>query len=205
MWSFKTSCKILLVVGLLSLLGCKDYCMDSDFIEAYSEEFNPWFLDTTIIQKSVSSSIGVSEEINVDFQFRDYGDSVWDDCDNVFQRLESKGDYTFNVFPFILRIQFDNFGEEDGFVFSVSYDHYRNFRNLYQSNYRFVSEKTSSTNPIKHLTNVEIGNQFFEEVLEVNFKATQFPSEIKTLFVVKQVGIVLIILNNGTEIQLLPN
>ncbi len=205
MWSFKTSCKILLVVGLLSLSGCKDYCMDSVFIEAYSEKFNSWFLDTTITQKSVSSSIGVSEEINVDFQFRDYGDSVWDDCDNVFQRLESKGDYTFNVFKFILRIQFDNFGEEDGFEFSVSYDHFRNLRNLYQSNYRFVSEKTNTVNPIKRLTNVEIGNQFFEEVLEVNFNATQLASEIKTLYVVKELGIAQIILNNGTEIQLLQN
>lgn len=205
MFNFSSSRKLFVGILVLLLVACEKYCMDIDFINEKSEEFNTWFLDTTLTDKQLISSIGISDAVTVNPSFRDYGDSTWDDCDQVSQRLESSSNYLFNVFPFQLKIQFDNFGDKDGFEFSVNYDHYRDFRNFYKSHYKFVSEKTNARNPTTLVQNFECQGQFYEEALEVRFNRTNLPTEISRIYVVKEIGIVKIILNNETVLYLSPN
>ncbi len=201
MFNFSRSKKLLVLVIILSLASCRKYCMDIEFIEAQSLEFNTWFQDINITQKQVSSSVGITDEALLRNEFRDSGDSTWDDCGGVTQWLWTTSNYSFNKFPYRIEIRFDNFGEEDGFVFYTSYSRSGDFRNQYESAYRFVSQKTLPKNPTQLIVNFEHLGVLYSEALEVEFQQTSQPTEIKLMYVVKELGIVKLVLNNDIQID----
>lgn len=176
--------------------------MDIEFIEAQSPAFNTWFQDSTFVQKQVNSSIGISDVASLSHEFRDRGDSTWDDCGGVTQWLSSTSIYRFNKFPYQIEIRFDNYGEEDGFLFSTFYGVQGEFINRYESTYRFVSQRTNTRNPIQLIANFEHLGVLYSEALEIEFQQSSQPSEINRMYVVKEVGIVKLVLNNNTQIDM---
>lgn len=204
MFNYNLKSQFCIIGVILCIISCEKYCMDVDFIESKSIEFNTWLLDTSITIKQVNSSVGILDEAQIQSNYRGGYDCTWDDCDNVTQCFLSNATYRFNQFPFQIKIDLNNYGEENGFEFHVNYEHNSNFRRPYRSEFKFVTEKTNANNPTQLIQNFEHLGNFYEEALEVNFNQTALPTEIKKIYVVKEMGIVQLILNNDIHIDLVP-
>ncbi len=188
--------KIILFFSILLVsFSCKDECLDVELINQNTLLLEAWFTDSAIDSKQVISSIGIADEVIVKHDFQDYGDSIWDDCGNVTQSYRNIVSYEFFNFPYYIETELNKQGEEDGFEFRISI----NFEQI--SWYRFYSQQTSS-NSIELLENLEINAQVFSEVLKVNFNQNQSENGIKTIFFVKNHGIIRIELYNGTSLVL---
>lgn len=85
------------------------------------------------------------------------------------------------------------FRHSNGFEFIVLYNKKKLIYNF--------AKQSSTDNSIQILQNVDIENQFYEELLEIHFEFNS-DNEINKIYLAKQIGIVKIILNNGIEIFL---
>lgn len=193
---YKLKNKITIVLVFLVAIACKEECLDVNLINENTTLLETWFTDDAIESKTLTSSINITEEVALEHDFYDHGDSIWDDCGNVSQSFRSLVTYDFFNFPLYLETELSKQGEENGFEFRVKY----NFD--YEAYYKFVGKQTSSKNPVELLLDYEVNNQIYSEVLKVNFNQTQNENDIKTLYFVKMYGIVRIELNNGISIVL---
>lgn len=180
--------------------SCKEECLDLEFINNQTEEFTTWQTDSAIETKTANSSIGISDEVFLTHNFRDFGDSIWDDCDGVSQSFRSTTNYQFFNFPFQLSTELLKQGEENGFWIYFHYN-FNNNQNRIQQEYNFTKQSSSPRNSIVELSNFQLNNQIYPVVLKVELTTSTEPTQLKTLYFAKAEGIVRIILNNDVVID----
>ncbi len=69
-----------------------------NLIEERTEEFVSWQTSQNITEKTATSSININDEVELSHDFNDYGDSIWDDCDQVTTSFRNLTDYKFFFF-----------------------------------------------------------------------------------------------------------
>jgi hypothetical protein len=166
-----------------------------NLIEERTEEFVSWQTSQNITEKTATSSININDEVELSHDFNDYGDSIWDDCDQVTTSFRNLTDYKFFNFPFDISTVFLKQGEENGFEFSIQVNS-RNYK------YDFFRDNFSSGSHFEKLQNVEINNILYPEILKINILGEINENDIKTIFLVKEDGIVQIVLYNGIVVNL---
>ena len=193
---FKSISKYTLIILIfITLFSCREPCLDIPLINEKTEEMQSWYTNSEISIKSVTSSVGISDEITLTHEFYNYGDSIWDDCGNATESERSTVRYDFFNFPFSIETVFNKQGEENGFSFSVNY-------NMYTAKYKFTSQSSSSTNAIEYLTDFQLGDITYPEAFKITFNQTQDDTEIKDIIFVKDLGVVFVMLNSGISIEL---
>ena len=180
---------------LLSLSSCKEPCLDVTFIQDKTEELQSWYTDTELTIKNAESSIGISDNVILTHNYHNYGDSIWDDCGNVTQAERSAVRYDFYNFPFTIETDFYKQGEEKGFSLKVNY-------NTYNASYNFTTLQTSSNNSITYISDYTLNDIVYPDAFKVTFNETQSDTEIKELVLVKGLGIIYILLNEGISINM---
>ncbi len=186
----------LFYILISTVFSCKEPCLDLELINENTIVLESWFTDSEILNKSVTSSIGISDDVLLTHEFHDFGDSIWDDCGNASQSFRNSVTYQFFNFPFVIVTEQNKQGEEDGFEFRVIYN------TNYKAIYKLTSQSNSTNNSIELLYNFELNNQNYSEIFKISFNQTQENNEIKELFYVKEFGIVFIELNGGTTLTL---
>lgn len=174
-------------------MSCED-CLDIELINERTEVLNTWQTDSSLTSKTATSTIEISDEVLLTHEFQDFGDTIWDDCDGVTQSFRSLTHYQFFNFPFQLTTELYKQGEENGFEFII-------FNNEQRLGYNFII-KTSTNDAIAELENFEVNNLFYSELLKIDFDFPTSPNAIKTIYFVKEFGIIQIILNNDIVINL---
>ena len=180
---------------MLSISSCKEPCLDVSLINAKTEEMQSWYTNSEITTKSVESSVGISDDVNLTHEFYDFGDSIWDDCGNATQAERSTVQYDFFNFPFAIETVFNKQGEENGFSFTVNY-------NMYVASYYFTNENSTANNTITYISDYELNDIVYPDAFKVTFNETQTATEIKELIFVKELGIIYILLNDGISIEM---
>lgn len=188
----KSYLKLTFPILAFILMSCED-CLDMQTINQRTEEIQSWVTDSEIISKTATSTLQISDEVQLIHNTREASDIIWDNCDNVTQTFSHFTDYVFFNFPFDIKTEFYKQGEEEGFEFIVLYNDKKLIYNF--------ARQSSTDNSIQILQDVDIENQFYEELLEILFEFNS-ENEINKIYLAKQIGIVKIILNNGTEIFL---
>lgn len=188
---FKLILKLSILAVFTVLFSCKEECLDMDTINEYTEVMESWYLPTNTNLVHVTSSIGVSEQVNISQNYHDSGDSIWDDCDNATNSTRNEISYNFQNFPFRIYLVFAKQGEEDGFTFNSHIDY------QHSATYHFNSQATAE-NTIYYQQDITLNEINYPEVLQININTTQQPTEIKTIYYAKGIGIVQIELNQGT-------
>jgi hypothetical protein len=164
-------------------------------IDFQTEIINSWLTDESLTQKNLSSSIDISDQVVLVHTYRDYGDSIWDDCGHVSQSFSSSVDYQFFNFPFQLSTEFYKQGEENGFEFVLEYNQRRYV-------YNFTKQTSSPSQSIVEVQSLQLEENFYSEALQVTTTNSSNPNAIQTLYLVKDVGIVQIVLQNGVVLNL---
>ena len=180
---------------ILSLSSCKEPCLDLPLINEKTVELQSWYTDATLTTKDAESNIGISDNVNLTHNYQNYGDSIWDDCGNVTQAERSKVQYDFFNFPFTIETDFYKQGEEKGFSLRVNY-------NTYYASYNFTTLETTSHNSIVYLSDYTLNDMVYDGAFKVTFNETQNATEIKELVLVKNLGIIYILLNDGISIEM---
>lgn len=188
------SIRNILPIIILVFISCED-CLDIEEIDFQTEILNSWLTNDSISQKSLTSSIGISDQVELSHDFQDFGDSIWDDCGQVSQSFRNSVDYHFFNFPFQLSTAFYKQGEENGFEFILEY-------NQRQFVYNFTKQTSSPANSIVEVQSLQLEEIFYLEALKVSISNPSNSGDIKTLYLVKDVGIVQILLQNGTVLNL---
>ena len=188
------SIRNILPIIILVFISCED-CLDIEEIDVQTEILNSWLTDDSISQKSLTSSIGISDQVELSHDFQDFGDSIWDDCGQVSQSFRNSVDYHFFNFPFQLSTAFYKQGEENGFEFILEY-------NQRQFVYNFTKQTSSPANSIVEVQSLQLEEIFYLEALKVSISNPSNSGDIKTLYLVKDVGIVQILLQNGIVLNL---
>jgi len=186
---------IFIMLVLLSIFSCKEPCLDVPLINAKTEEMQSWYTNAEITTKLAESTVGISDEVNLTHEFYDFGDSIWDDCGNVTQAERSAVRYDFFNFPFSIETVFNKQGEENGFNLSVNY-------NMYAASYYFTSQSSSTNNTITYISDYELNTIVYTDAFKVTFNQTQNDTEIKELILVKDLGIIYILLNDGISVEM---
>jgi hypothetical protein len=184
---------LLLFLSLI-FLSCEE-CLNIEEIDVQTEILNSWLTDDSISQKSLTSSIGISDQVELSHDFQDFGDSIWDDCGQVSQSFRSSVDYQFFNFPFQLTTEFYKQGEENGFEFVLEYNQRRFV-------YNFTNQTSSPSQSIVEVQSLQLEENFYPEALQVTISNSSNPSDIKTLYLVKDMGIVQMVLQNGVVLNL---
>jgi len=164
-------------------------------IDFQTEVINSWLTDESITQKNLSSSIDISDQVMLMHTYRDYGDSIWDDCGQVSQSFSSSVDYQFFNFPFQLLTEFYKQGEENGFEFILEYNQRRFV-------YNFTKQTSSPSQSIVEVQSLQIQENFYPEALMVSLSDSSNTNSIQTLYVVKEMGIIQMVLQNGVVLNL---
>lgn len=189
---FKSTLKVFVFSFSIIFSSCVDDCLDMDVITEYTEIMESWYLNSSISSTDVTSSIGITEQVSISQNYNDYGDTIWDDCDNTTNSTRNEILYHFQNFPFDIEVIFDKQGEEDGFSYKL------NINYEYNSIYLFNSQSTDSDNPIYYIENITLNEINYPEVLKAEFHQANQPTEIKNIYYAKGIGIVQIELNQGT-------
>jgi hypothetical protein len=184
---------LLLFLSLI-FLSCEE-CLNIEEIDVQTEILNSWLTDDSISQKSLTSSIGISDQVELSHDFQDFGDSIWDDCGQVSKSFRSSVDYQFFNFPFQLTTEFYKQGEENGFEFVLEYNQRRFV-------YNFTNQTSSPSQSIVEVQSLQLEENFYPEALQVTISDSSNPSDIKTLYLVKDMGIVQMVLQNGVVLNL---
>lgn len=174
--------------------SCEE-CLDMELIEENTDVIESWFTNQEITNKLVTSSINISDSVNVVHNYNGSEESIFDDCGNVSGSFENQTSYSFNNFPFSIVTIFRKQGEENGFKFLIS-------SNEHDAYYEFNRQISSTGNTVELLNNYDLNNQNYEEIFKVSFGLATEPTEIKTIFYAKDTGVVFIELNNGITLNL---
>jgi hypothetical protein len=177
------------------VFSCKEPCLDIPLIDEKTEEMQAWYTDQMLVTKLAESSIGISDEVILNHDFQNFGDTIWDDCGNASESERSTVLYNFFNFPFTIETVFNKQGEEKGFSFRVNY-------NMYSAKYKFTSQSSSSNNTIEYITDYELNDVIYPEAFKITFNQTQDDIEIHELIFIKELGIIYITLNDGIDITL---
>jgi hypothetical protein len=183
------------IVATIVFFGCKEPCLDMALINDQTIEMQSWYTNTEVETKTATSSIGISDEVNLVHDFHNFGDTIWDDCGNATDSERSIVRYDFFNFAFSLETEFHKQGEENGFQFIVRY-------NTLIASYKFTSESSSSTNAIVPIMDYELNGTTYAEAFKITYNQTQNESEIRELIFVIDLGIIHITLVEGITIGL---
>lgn len=184
-----------IALGFLSLFTCKEPCLDLPLINAKTEEIQSWYTNSEITTKPAESSVGITDDVILVHDFQDFGDAIWDDCGNVTQAERSKVRYDFFNFPFSIETIFNKQGEENGFDLRVNY-------NMYSASYYFTAQNSTTENTITSISDYELNDIVYPDAFKVTFNQTENDTEINELILVKEFGVIYILLNNGISLEM---
>lgn len=178
---------IIILASIFS--SCTGECLDLELIDGQTIVLESWITDNSITSKNVTSSIGISEVISVTHDGRAPSETIFDDCGQSSESFNYSTFYDFNNFPINLRTSFKKQGEEDGFTLNID-NFYRK-----QTTYYLTSGR-STNNSIELLNNYDLNGTIYDEIFRINLKATE-DSDIKWVYLIKEIGVIQIELNNG--------
>lgn len=189
----------LILLGFLAFYSCiEEPCLDIPKLNQYTELTKSWFVDESIGNTTFTDKNGINQTlIKQTFDYFDFEDTIEDDCGNTYGNFNYSIQYLTSLsnIHFLIDIRGGVF-EGDGFYLKLLIS---NLNNGYKSTeYDFYKEQVRDNNSvIKLLPLLKIGERKFNDVLEINFRETFSPNDVKIVYYSRGNGIIKFTQENG--------
>ncbi|GAB1402905.1 hypothetical protein MASR1M74_00830 [Lentimicrobium sp.] len=181
--------------------GCvEEPCLDIVELDKQSALTKQWFVNDSIGNQIIVDRNGISQTLIVSSRHQHNSDAVIeDDCGNVYGSFSFTIQYNTSVSPLHFMVDIHGSGFRDGFYLKLTVTHASSVKS---TTYDFVTRACRENNAtIDIKEQITIFNKTYIDVLEINFKNTNSPNDIKTLYYSKGTGVIKFINENGNEFE----
>lgn len=190
---------ILFTIALLALGCVKEPCLDIAELDRQSALTKEWFVNDSIGNQTIVDTNGIRQTLNIGSRQQHKWDNiVEDDCGNFYGSFSFSAQYNTSLSPLHLMVDIHGSGlSGDGFYLKLRVT---NSVASKSTTYDFVTGDCRENNAtIDTKEQIKIFDRTYSDVLEINFKRTYSPNDIKTLYYSKGYGVIKFIEENGNE------
>ena len=204
MKNFQLTSSIVLFTISILIYGCvNEPCLDIKELDRQSAITKEWYVNDSIGNQIIVDKNEISQTLAISSRHQHkWDDIVEDDCGNVYGSFYFTIQYNTSLSPLHFMVDIHGSGlSEDGFYLKLTVTDTKSVGHK-STTYDFVKGNCRENNAnIEIINGTLIDNKFDSEVLMIDFKNTNTPNDIKTVYYAKGYGIIKFVEENGNEFE----
>ncbi|WP_421919617.1 hypothetical protein [Marinifilum sp.] len=204
MKNFQLTSSIVLFTISILIYGCvNEPCLDIKELDRQSAITKEWYVNDSIGNQIIVDKNEISQTLTISSRHQHkWDDIVEDDCGNVYGSFYFTIQYNTSLSPLHFMVDIHGSGlSEDGFYLKLTVTDTKSVGHK-STTYDFVKGNCRENNAnIEIINGTLIDNKFDSEVLMIDFKNTNTPNDIKTVYYAKGYGIIKFVEENGNEFE----